>query len=71
MQIDSLRYMAEHAQNVGDFFRLCEAIVEFLDCYVRELDDTLTNLDSDNVKELDFSQTRIKNFPVQSEVTEE
>lgn len=49
-------------ENTGDLFAAVQDIADYLALREREIDDTLRNLDSDNIAEIDFGRTRIKNF---------
>lgn len=60
--INSIAFNAQRMQNVGDMFSVLTSVVEYLQQLDRELSDKLSNLDSDNIAEIDFARTRIRNL---------
>ena len=60
--INTILFRVQRMENTGDLFAAVQDIADYLALREREIDDTLRNLDSDNIAEIDFGRTRIKNF---------
>lgn len=62
MDIRMIEEKFSRAKTFGDLFPIIGDMIEHQIEFERELEDTLQNLDSDNIVEIDFGRTRVKNM---------
>jgi len=70
MDIRMIEEKFSRAENTKDLFAVVGNLIEHQIEFERELDDKLENLDSDNIVEIDFGRTRVKNMNVSSTSSE-
>lgn len=62
MDIRMIEEKFSRARTFGDLFPIISDLIEHLMQYERQMEDKLQSLDSNNIVEIDFGRTRVKNL---------